>query len=157
MFTGSSEPVDHVNIYRVFVKTFPKCLQMLLGENSGWHQYGNLLFIQNYLESRSHADFRFTISNIPANQPVGGLILFQVLFYILNGFQLVLGLLIFKRVRKLPHQNSILGIGMTFSKFPGSIKFQQIFCHFLNRFLDFFLLALPGCSTHFTQGGWGFR
>jgi hypothetical protein len=70
LFGLRTKTAEHFNPHRVLAHALPEHFEMLLSENSGWREHGNLLPLHDRLECGAHCDFRFAETNVAANQPI---------------------------------------------------------------------------------------
>ena len=115
---------------------------MLLGQDGGGHQNGGLLAVQHAFHHRPEGHLRFAVAHVAAKQPVHGPGLFHVLFDLLNGPELVVGLRVGEGVLKLPLPGGVGGEGETGAALPLGVQLGQALGKVLGRF--FRLGFLPG-------------
>ena len=60
----------HLNTHRPVSKAIAEVIEVLLGEQGGWHQHRHLLMVFDRQESGAHRHFRFAEANIAAHQTV---------------------------------------------------------------------------------------
>ncbi len=126
---------------------------MLLGQNSGWHQKGNLLAIPDGLEGGPHGHFSFSIAHVATKEAVHGSIFFHVFFDVSDGCQLIRSLLPGEVILKFLLDRIIGRKSITGIHGPAGVKFQEFFRHVLNRLLDPGLGSLPVAASQFVELG----
>ena len=67
---GAAKARKHLNTHRPVSKAIAEVIEVLLGEQGGWHQHRHLLMVFDRQESGAHRHFRFAEANIAAHQTV---------------------------------------------------------------------------------------
>ena len=75
---------------------------MLLRQHRGGHQHRHLLAVHGGLEGGPHRHLGFAVAHVAANQAVHGLLRDHVRQHVVDGLQLVRGLLVFEGGLELP-------------------------------------------------------
>ncbi len=122
---------------------------MLLGKYGGGNQHRHLFPVHNRLEGRPHRHLGFAVAHVAAQQPVHWPFSFHIPFCLFNAPQLVGGFLVGEQVIKLLLPYCIRAEGVSFSRFPGSVKLQQFPCHALYGLLYPGLGFCPFPAPHF--------
>ena len=130
-----------------------KVIIVLLGQQGGRYEHGDLAIIFDRLEGHSHRDLCFTVSHISAHQPVHGLGGLHVTLDVVDGAELVRRLLILERRLEGMGHAAVGLIFVTMGEFPIGIEFRQLLRHLLNTLFDAGCGARPGGAPQPVQPG----
>ena len=135
---GATETGQHLNAYRPVGKAVAEVVEVLLSEQGGRYQHGNLLVILYGEEGGTHRDFGFTKADITTHQAVHGQRLTHIAEYRVDRLRLVgRG---FKReaVAKQLVLFTVMFKGKAFFRCALGINIQQL-CRDIADFLSGFL------------------
>ena len=104
-----AEPREHVHPAREVQKSCGKCIVMLLCEDGGRHQNGDLLAVENRLEGRPQRNLRLAVAHVAADQAIHDAVALHVFLGVRNGPQLVVGLLKGEELLELLLPQLVLG------------------------------------------------
>ena len=127
-----TEPGHHLNGHRIISHPFQKRCEMLLCQDRSRNQICHLLAILHRLERRPDRNLGFTVSDIPADQPIHDTMTLHVLLRLGDRPQLIIGLFIRKCFLKLFLPYGIRRICKAFLLLPYRIEVHQFFrnaCH----------------------------
>ena len=116
---------------------------MLLREDGGGNQHGDLLAVHNRLERGAQRDFGLAVAHIAAHQPVHWLDRFHIGFHIGDSGALVGG---FFKGKRLFQFGLPLGVGderVAVNEFAGGVEGEQFGRHFAGGALRALLGATP--------------
>ena len=149
LLAGGTEPAQKIHAHRKILHPLYKCIVMLLCKDRRRNQIDYLLSFLNRFKCHTDRNLRFSISDIPADQPVHDLRAFHVLFCRLDRLQLILRLFKRKHLFKFPLPYRIRPIAETGFLLSGCIQCHQIFCNILYGSADLRLGLLPFLSAEF--------
>ena len=124
---------------------------MLLRQDRGRNQDGNLVSIFNRLERSSHRDFRFSEPDVAAQQPLHRLRVLHVLFDGGDGGQLVGRLVIRKRLFEFVLPLSFHSHRDARSTLAFGLQVNHLRCHVRDRGLNGSFSFLPAGSADLRQ------
>ena len=105
---------------------FGERLVMLLNQQRGGHEHGDLLAVLHRLERGSHGDLGFAEADVAADQAVHGPWLLHVGLHVVDGGELVGGLLVRERVLKLLLPRGVRAEREAGRALAGRIQFHQV-------------------------------
>ena len=125
---------------------------MLLGEQSGGHQHGNLLAAMDGHKRRPHRHFGLAETHVAAHQSVHALGLTHVPQHRIDGVELIVGLLEREAGGKLA-----IGLFVVLEGKPGaggamSVDIQQLGCHVAHLLRRLAPRLAPGLAAEFVAG-----
>ena len=89
LLTLRPKTAEHFDTHRIIEHSLPKNLEVLLREHGCWRQHGDLATIHHRFERGANRHFRFSETNIAANQAVHRPGTFHVDLCVDDGFHLV--------------------------------------------------------------------
>ena len=122
---GGAEPGQHLHRHREGAEAALGRGVMLLGQYGGGHQDGRLLAVQNTLHHGPQGHLRLAVAHVAAQQAIHGDSLLHVALDLLDGPELVGGLLIVEGVLKLPLPRAVGRKGEARLPLPLGIELDQ--------------------------------
>ena len=110
---------------------------MLLGQQCGRHQHGDLTIVLDRFEGRPHGDLGLAVPDIAAHQSIHRLRGLQIALNVLDGFDLIGRFLILECRFKGMGQGRIFAILAALNDFAIGIQFHQLVGHLFNAFFNF--------------------
>ena len=104
---------QHLHFDRKHLHAAVECIVVLLRQNRGRHQHGNLIAILHRFERRSQRDFGFAVANIAADQAIHRARFFHIALDIFQRPQLVVGFGKRKTILKFALPVGIRAVGVT--------------------------------------------
>jgi hypothetical protein len=128
---------------------------VLLRQNCRRHKHGNLKSIHRRFKCRAHSDFGLSEADIAAEQTIHRLLALHITLDLRHRTQLVVRLLIGKRLFKLALPCIIRRECMSLRKLSLRIDFEELVGDILHGFLRLRARARPVCSSHAVQTRYG--
>ena len=124
---------------------------VLLGQDGGGHEDRGLVAGHHGLEGPAQGHFGLAKAHVPAEQAVHGLLALQVLLDVLNGLELVLGLVEGEGLLELGLPLAVPAHARRRSQFPAGVNLEQLLGQLSHRALDPFLGSLPGSAAQLVE------
>ena len=139
----STKTAQHFDSNRKRRESPAKCVVMLEREHRRRRKHCHLPRVRYNFERRAHRNFRLTVTDVAAKQPLHRLARFEIALDVLDSLRLVWCFLEFERVfeRLLPRR--VHGICVARRRFSIGVERQKFFRHFTDGFLDARLPRLP--------------
>ena len=125
---------------------------MLLGQQGGGHQHGDLLAAMDRHEGGSHRHFCLAKADVAAHQPVHALGLTHVPQYRIDGVELILCLLERETGGELAIGLPVVLEGKTVARRAQGIDIQQLGCHVAHLLCRLAPRLDPGLAAEFVAG-----
>src|SRR3989442_8932614 len=81
----AAKPAEHLHLHWIGGQPFEEDVVMLLRQDGGGYQYGDLLTVHHRLERRAERDLGLAVADVPRDQPVHRLWRLHVTLYVLDG------------------------------------------------------------------------
>ena len=136
---GATETGQHLNAYRPVGKAVAEVVEVLLCEQGGRNQHGNLLVVLYGEKGRAHRDFGFTKADVAAHQAVHGQRLTHIAEYRVDRLRLVRRGFKREAVAKQLILFTVMLKGKAFFRRALGINIQQLcrdIAHLLSGFLS---------------------
>ena len=153
LLLGCGKPGQHLNVHRKGPEPAHGGGVVLLGQHRGGHQNGRLLAVQNALHDSPEGHLRLAVAHVAAQQPVHGARPLHVLLDLLDGPELVAGLLIFEGVLKLLLPGGVRREGVARLAGPLRVQLDQPLGQILHGGLGLRLLPGPLRAAQTVQPG----
>ena len=154
LFLGRAEATDHLRRYREAMETLYHRVVVLLHQNGGRCQNGDLLTIHHSFEGGTETYFRFAVTHIAAQQAIHVPVRFHIMGDFLDTLLLVRGQFIGELIFKFPLPRCIRAEGVSFMLASLGIQFHQVEGQLFQSFLHLALLLLPLAATKVVQLWW---
>ena len=105
---------------------------MLVSQQGCGDEHRHLTIIFHGLEGRPHGYFRFSVSDVAADQAVHRFAGFHVVGNVFDRFELIRRFFILKRSLELVVHRAVVSIGMARHEFTVRIEVNQLVGHFLD-------------------------
>ena len=128
------EAGHHLDRDRKTLVPVGESLEMLLGQKSGRHQNGHLFGVLDGLEGSPDGDLGLAEAHVPANEPVHGDGFLHVRLDLVDGGQLIGGLLVGEGLFQLALPGSVGAEGEALGPLPGGVKLDQVLGDLLDLF-----------------------
>ena len=151
LLLGRAEAGEHLHRDRILLEPLVEGLVVLLGQDGGRHQNTGLLAVQSGFKGGPHGDLGLAVTHIAADQPVHRFALLHVGQHILDGRELVRGLLPGKGGLELPVHFIRGRKGKPFAYLAFGIDLQQFSGHFLHRFSGLALGLFPADAAQLVK------
>ena len=129
-FGGGAEAVEDIDAHRVIRHAFPEVVVMLLGEDRGGGEDGDLFSGHDRLEGCADGDLGFAEADVAADEAVHGAWGFHVLLGIGDGAQLVRGFAIEERAFEFVLPAVVRWVGEAGCGLAGGIDLEELFSVF---------------------------
>ena len=150
---GGLEAAHGGHIHRESFKAVGEGFLMLLNEQSGGHEHRHLLAVLYGFECGTYGDFGFAEAHITADKTVHGHGLFHVGLDLVDGGELVCGLLIGEGVLHLLLPWSVRTERKTFGTLTGGVELNQVFGNLVDVLAGFGLGGRPVGAAEFVELG----
>ncbi len=117
--------------------------EVLLGQHRRRHQHGDLFAVHDRLEGRAHGHFGLAIAHIATDQPIHGLLRLHVALDVVDGVELVVGLLEGEAGLQLLLPRSVRAVGMARDQLALGVELEQVVGDVGHRALGPLLDRLP--------------
>ena len=151
LFTHRAKAADHIHFRRKLRKTRNKCLIVLLRKHGCRHENSNLKPIHRCLERRTHGNLRLAKAHIATEQAIHRLLALHVALDLCHGTQLIVRLLVGKRLLKLTLHRIVRRKGMPLGKLTLRVDLKQVIGDVLHGFLCLCARPRPVCRPHTMQ------
>ena len=138
--------------WEIFQSAF-ECLVVLVGQDCGRYEHCHLFVVGNSLECGPYRHFRFSETDVAADEPVHRRVAFHVVLHVLCGFQLVGGIFVDERGFQLMLHETVGTEAETFLFFPFGVEFYQVSGYVFYFCLGSFFQFLPCSGAEFVQAG----
>ena len=122
------KPGHQIHPHRKVLHPLDKGIVVLLGQDGGGNQVDHLLSLLDRLEGRPESDLGLSVAHVAADQPVHDLPALHVLFCVLDGGKLVVGLLIGEHLFKFLLPDRVLPVNEALGVLAGGVKLHQLLC-----------------------------
>ena len=116
---------------------------MLISQNGGRHEHGDLLTVGSSLESGTNSHLGLAKAHVTTDKTVHRLCLFHICLHILGCLQLIRGIFVEKAGFQFMLQIGVVAEGKPFLTTTLRIKFDQVAGDILDMFLSTLLQAFP--------------
>ena len=96
-----AEPAEYLHADGIGLESLGEGGEVLLGEDGGWHEYGDLESVCDRLEGGAKGDLGLAVADIAADEPVHGPDAFHIALHVEDGLGLVGRLLVGEGVFEL--------------------------------------------------------
>ena len=148
---GRAKTAEHLDAHGERLEAVLEGFEMLEAENGGRREHRHLLAVPQRLEGRAHDDFGFAETDVAAEQPVHGLLVFHVALDVFDGCELVAGFGEFERVLELALPVAVGGEGEAVRHLSRRIELQQLFGHVAHCAASSSLGLLPSEPAQFVE------
>ena len=138
-----AEPAEDLDADGIGLESLGEGGEVLLGEDGGGHEYGDLEAVGDGLEGSAKGDLGLAVADIAADEPVHGPDAFHIALHVEDGLGLVGGLLVGKGVFELDLPWRVEGEGVALGQLAGGVEGQQFGGHLAGGAFDAGLGTLP--------------
>ena len=124
---------------------------VLLHEQRGRHQYGDLLAVLHRLEGRPYGDLRLAVADVAADDPVHRRDAFHVVLHVVDGGELVRRLHERERVLELALPRGVLGERVALGRLARGVQLDQLAGDLADRLAGAALALGPVAAAHLVQ------
>jgi len=148
---GFSKAVQRFDAHGVAVKPGGEGFEVLLGQQGGGHEDGDLFGIEDSAHGGAHGDFGFAEADVAADEPFHGPRLLHVFEDGLNGFVLVWGF----GVVKTRFEGLKVGVwrreGEAWLLLSFGVEIEEVDRELADALPDFLFGAFPGAAAQFVE------
>ncbi len=137
------EPRQSLDRHRERPHPVGEGVQVLLGEQRGRHQHGDLLAVLHRLERRAHRDLGLAVTDVAADHPVHRHRALHVRLDLVDGGQLITRLGVGEGVLQFPLPRGVSAVGVPGRGLPRRIQLHQLGGDLLDRLARLGLGVLP--------------
>ena len=152
-FLGLLEAGKHANLHGEARETLTERLVVLLGEQGRGHEHGDLFTVLHGLECGAHGDLGFAEPHVAGDETVHGDFLLHVLLHLVDGGELVGGLVVGEGLFEFALPGGVRGEGMASRSLARRVEFHQVGGDFLDGLAGAGLGLGPVAAAHLRQGG----
>ena len=127
--------------------------EVLVGEDRGRREHGDLLAVQDGLEGRAHRDLGLAVTDVAAEEPVHRLVRLHVALDVGDRLRLVGGLDVLEGVFELLLPGGVLGEGEAGREPAARVELQKLVGHVAHRLLHRGLAPAPPGSAQPVERG----
>ncbi len=153
LFAGRAEAREHLNIGGEGLQALAEGLIMLLRQNGGGHEHGNLFAIHHRFEGGAQGNLGFAVAYIPAQEPVHGAGVLHIALHGSNGIHLVGRLHIGEAALELKLPGAVFGEGETLRHLALGVQVEQVLRNLFHRAANLALGVHPLLAAEAREGG----
>ncbi len=150
---GRLEPADDAHRDGERRKALREGFEVLLSEQGGGHEHRGLSVVLDCLEGGAHGDLGLAIPDVPADQPIHGLVGLHVATDVLDRPDLVRRLLVFEGGVELMGEQAVGRERGPPARLPRRVDDDQVFRHLLDALAHAGLRAAPGRPPQVAEFG----
>ena len=143
------KPGQHIHCDGKSPKPAESRLIVLIGQNRGGNQDRHLISAADGLKGRPQRHLRFSVSHIPADDPVHGISCLHVPLYVCNSGELTVRFFVGEGGGKLSAHIVFRGKGDSFRSPTAGIQFDELMGHLLGRGTGPAFCPGPVSAAHF--------
>src|SRR5438309_5436242 len=151
LFGGGAEAAQHFYFGGEGGETALERFEVLECEDGGGGKDGNLFAICDSFERGSHRDFRFTVTNIAAEQAIHGRFAFHIALDVRDSSVLVVGFFKFERVFKLALPVAVGRERKALRGLSRRVEFEEFVGHVLERLANSGFARGPGGAAELVE------
>gem|GEM_PF-2882498 len=148
---AGAEARQHFHFHRERHQAFLEAFEVLLREDGGRHQHGDLLAVHHRLERGADGDLGLAVADVAADQAIHRLGRFHVAFDLVNGTLLVRGLGVGEGRLELALPGRVLAEGVSGQGFAHRRRLQQPRGEVLHGARGVGFFAVPTTPAEFVQ------